>query len=341
MGEPELPPLYHACMANDLALVEKLLTEGADPNDGESVYHSAQLNLRGCLELLLAHGADLSARHPVYKNTPLYFLAGHREGEPGTDVALEGIRWLLEHGADPNVASDDAGETPLHLAARTGWGPRLLPALLLAHGADVDRARADGRTALVLAVRRGNARLAEDLAARGASASGVTPADELVGAGLRADEEAARALLAAHPGLLDMLDDDARRALVEAVYDRSEDAVRLLAALGFDLAREGSWGGTPLHHAAWLGNAPMVRLLIGLGAPIDASDAQFGSTALGWAAHGSTHHEGAGADPVACVEALLDAGAARAPSINRWEEPPESLASPAVAALLRARGFTP
>ncbi len=59
--EGTLPPLYHACMANDLALVKRLLADGANPNDGESVYHAAQLNRRLCLELLLAHRADLSA----------------------------------------------------------------------------------------------------------------------------------------------------------------------------------------------------------------------------------------------------------------------------------------
>jgi ankyrin repeat protein len=105
--EPTLSPLYHACMANDVAQVEELLLAGADPNDGESVYHAAQLNRRECLALLLAHGADLSGRNAEHHNTPLYFLAGHREGEPGTDAAVLGMRWLLEHGADPNVTSYD------------------------------------------------------------------------------------------------------------------------------------------------------------------------------------------------------------------------------------------
>ena len=30
-AHPPLPPLYHACMANDLGLVQKLLEGGADP----------------------------------------------------------------------------------------------------------------------------------------------------------------------------------------------------------------------------------------------------------------------------------------------------------------------
>ena len=122
-SEEALPPLYHACMADDRALVKKLLSEGANPNDGESVYHAAQLDRRECLEILLAHGADLSSRHAAYGNTPLYFLAGHHESDPNAATVMEGMRWLLEHGADPNVTSEDLNETPLQGLARNGWGP--------------------------------------------------------------------------------------------------------------------------------------------------------------------------------------------------------------------------
>ena len=36
---------------------------------------------------------------------------------------------------------------------------------------------------------------------------------------------------------------------------------------------------------------------------------------------------------------LLEAGATRAESYNRWNEPPESMARPSVVAVLRAHGF--
>src|SRR6185503_20459768 len=116
--------------------------------------HSAQENRRECLELLLAHGADLSGRNATHHNTPLYFLAGHRPGDSQARTALEGMEWLLEHGADPNVTSYDSAETPLHAAARTGW--REAAALFLAHGADVNARRADRRTPYVIAVRNGH-----------------------------------------------------------------------------------------------------------------------------------------------------------------------------------------
>ena len=47
------------------------------------------------------------------------------------------------------------------------------------------------------------------------------------------------------------------------------------------------------------------------------------------------------ADHVALVRLLLDAGATRAESFNRWHEAPESLARPSVVHALREREFAP
>jgi hypothetical protein len=85
----------------------------------------------------------------------------------------------------------------------------------------------------------------------------------------------------------------------------------------------------------------MVRLLIELGAPLDLRDSQYGSSPIAWAAHGSRNCRRADDAYCAIVEILLDAGSAREPAINKWNEPPESMASRRVAALLRRRGFAP
>jgi hypothetical protein len=106
--------------------------------------------------------------------------------------------------------------------------------------------------------------------------------------------------------------------------------------VGFELGWEGAWAGTPLHHAAWLGKVAMTRLLISLGAPINVRDRQFGSSPIGWAAHGSQHHRRADDDYGAIVEALIEAGSERAPSINRWGEPPEKLRHPSSPPPLKA-----
>ena len=328
-----IPALYWACIRDQPEVVRLLLERGAEPNDGESIYHAAELDRRACLELLLEHGGNLSGPHARWRNTPLYFLMGYREGQAGTATAMAGARWLLEHGADPNVPSYESQETPLHRAAEEHGRP--VAELLLVHGADPNRRRADGRTPYVLALRSGNEAVADLLAEHGADRSRVSTVDALIGACLRADELSARAILSEHPGLLDELTAEERGAVGWAVVRERKASVGLLVTLGFDLESEGPEGGTPLHWAAWFGRTSMVPLLLELGAPIDARDAQFGSSPLGWAAHGSTNCREADDDYCEVVEALLRAGASREAASNQWGEPPEALASPRVAALLR------
>jgi ankyrin repeat protein len=326
--QSRLPALYRACVTNQPRTVRLLLERGADPNDGESIYHAAELDRRPCLELLLAHGADISGRHSTWGNTPLYFIAGYEQGQRGAATAARGMRWLLEHGADPNVTSNECDETPLHRVAEQN--SLRTAALLLEHGADPNRPRADGRTPFVLAVRTGNQAVAELLLGHGADPSRVGPSDEFLGACLRADEAKARAILARHSRLLDDLTSEERAALGWAVQHEREASVRMLEALGFDLGWEGFAGGTPIHQASWFGRPRMVELLISLGASVNARDTQFGSSALGWAAHGSANCRSADDDYCQVVEALLAAGATR-----KWGEPPEALASRRVASLLR------
>lgn len=337
----KIPALYFASVAGHTALVKLLLEHGAEANDGESVYHAAELDRRDCLELLAAHGAELSAAHAHWGNTPLYFLAGWKEWHARCASATAGMRWLLEHGADPNVPSLESRETPLHRVAENGRSTGVVE-LLLDHGAAIDQERADGRTAYALALRTGNVPVAKLLVERGADPSKVTPVDELLEACMTADEDRARALLAAHPDLLTQLGDEDREALPRAAEEKREASVRLMFALGFDLGWQGpSGGGTPLHRAAWHGDPSMTRLLLSLGAPVNVREPEFGCSPLAWAAHGSANCRRADDDYCAVVEALLDAGADRETSINRWGEPPESLGTRRVALLLRRRGFAP
>jgi hypothetical protein len=65
-----------------------------------------------------------------------------------------------------------------------------------------------------------------------------------------------------------------------------------------------------LHWAAFHGNAGMARDILGYRPPLEAIDADFQGTPLGWAIHGSEHgwHCRTGDYP-GTVEALLEAGA--------------------------------
>ncbi len=338
--ESPLTALYRASLSDHAAIVRLLLEHGADPNDGESIYHAAEHDHRASLAELLAGGCDISGRHRAWGNTPLFFLAGYREPSDQCAAATRGMAWLLEHGADPNVTSDQTEETPLHRVAEFGRSAAV-GALLLDHGAAVDLRRADGRSAYELAVRTGNPDMAGLLLSRGADATQVRPIDRLFGACFAGDEPAARALLASHPDLIAGLEPKDYQVFTSAAGEGDEAALRLMVRLGFDLAREGEWAGTAMHQAAWRGRPRVVKALLELGAPVDARDRQFGSSPIGWAAHGSAHCRKADVDYCAVVELLLDAGPVRAAAMNRWGEPPEALCSKRVAALLRRRGFAP
>lgn len=343
-GETRAPisVLYHACMADNRELVRLLLERGAKTQDGESIYHAAQHHRVACLELLREFGADFSSAQSPYGNTPLYFLVGHRVDQDGKAPWFQGLVWLLEHGADPNVPSYQKQETPLSGIAATA--PKMATArALLAHDADVNQPRGDGKTPYAIAMRHGNFEMAELFKQHGARSDVLTPMEEFLAACLSADASRARALLTANPSLPMTMTDEDRAALGDAVNHERADAVRLMIDLGFDLKAELGEGGTPLHWACWEGRLAMVKLLRSLGAPVNVKDKMFGGSPLGWALHGSQYSPRHGDDDtyIAIVDLLLDAGATREAATNKEGEPPESHASRRVAEHLATRGFGP
>lgn len=349
-GAGRVPALYFACAENAVEVARLLLERGANPTDGESVHHAAQHDHRETLALLAEFGADLSRCPPELGAPPLYFCASHRAANPQSAAALRGMRWLLDHGADPDVplahpidgmSAAQRGETALHRLAAGGHGAEPI-GWLLARGATVDVRRDDGATPYTLAFRAGNRAAADALAAAGADATRLTTTDRLVAACLTSDAATARAIVAAEPGLVASLDDDAARAVHVALHDDGAEALALMLSLGWRLDVEGEWGGTPLHWAAWHGRTALVRQLLAAGAPVNPRDGRYGSSPIAWAAHGSRFAGAPSDDAHADVATLLlDAGATRAESYNRWGEAPEAFAQPGVARVLRERGFTP
>jgi hypothetical protein len=90
----------------------------------------------------------------------------------------------------------------------------------------------------------------------------------------------------------------------------------------------GQHEGTPLHWAAFLGNAEMAKLILQFGPPLEARDAEFQGTPLDWAIHGSAHGWCANTGEFSSiVKALLAAGANRPDAIG---------GSPAVQEVLRS-----
>ncbi|HEY6392938.1 MAG TPA: ankyrin repeat domain-containing protein [Bryobacteraceae bacterium] len=145
-----------------------------------------------------------------------------------------------------------------------------------------------------------------------------SPTDvRLINACLLGDEPTVIALLENHPELMQALPDTDRRQISSAAEDNNTDAVRLMLTCGWPVDGGGQ-GPSPLHWAAWHGNAEMVRVILEHNPPLEVSnDATFGAPPMGWAVHGSEHswHCKTG-DYAGAIRALLAAGAKRPDTIE-------------------------
>ncbi len=301
------PVLWGASrIAQSLPLVKALLEAGADPNDGVTLPMAASAGDIPVLEALLARGANIDQRWASDGTTALYAIL-HWSRTP------EGVLWLLDHGADPNAVFAENGETPLHVASRVSDVP--IVEMMVAHGADIERRRADGRTPYAVAELNGNRAVADWLLAHGASPE-LLDVDRLVAACSRGDRTTVEALLARNPGLKDEITDDHYNAFHQAAERNDLRALETMLMAGFDPNRpDGSIGKTALHSAAMEGWPDAVRVLLAHGASVHVRDREFNGPPLIWAAEGSRQGR-EGRDFVAVGKMLLDAG-----SPIEWEAP--------------------
>lgn len=199
-------PLLTATQNRHYALGKFFLEHGADPNirnkGGWSPLYIAtdNRNIEGgdyptrkpdmdhldYIRLLLAAGADVDARMTSSTETRTVFTHQwlfENGATPILRAAQSGdlvlINLLREHGADPNLATDD-GVTPLMVAAGIGWVEGVTyewsPAqtlevvkLLIELGNDVNaRDTAEGRTALMGAAHKGRTDVIRTLVEAGA-----------------------------------------------------------------------------------------------------------------------------------------------------------------------------
>ena len=304
---PELPrtALWGALITmRHMPLATALLEAGANPTDGVSTHIAAGSGKIDALELLHRFGMNVNGIPGGVP--PLVYIFTFSEDPSGP-------RWLLEHGADPNLAWGPDDEAPLHVAARR-WDVAMA-AMLIEHGADPQRRRADGYTPHTLAELHGNHEIAVFLLANGAT-NELSPLEQFIAAAARADRAAADAVLRAHPHLKDDLMPAHHLMLQRPAESGNAKVLEVMLERGFDPRVKDKDGVTALHRAAMGGHPEAVATLIRFGAPIDALDGMFAAPPLVWAVEGRGHAQ-PGSDHVAVARVLIEAN-----SPVEWSPPP-------------------
>jgi ankyrin repeat protein len=130
------------------------------------------------------------------------------------------------------------------------------------------------------------------------------------------DEVAVQSLLESQPDLAASLVNAHGRQVADAARNNNFPAVRLMLAAGLPVNALGQHSATPLHWAGFHGNLEMTNEILRHQPALELKDADFNSSPLGWAIHGSENGWYCRTGNYAgTVEAMLNAGA----------KPPEKL----------------
>ncbi|MDE3215536.1 MAG: ankyrin repeat domain-containing protein [Gemmatimonadota bacterium] len=276
---------YEAARLGMLDRLRELLA--ADPTvvharfgDGKTALHVA--STVEIAALLLDHGADIDAQDVDHESTPAQYLIGDHP-----DVA----RYLVERGCRTDIllaaALGDLDRVRAALdrdpeSVRTMVSPRWFPM----------RNPQAGGTIYIWTL--GNGLSAHDVA-RASAHDDVyrllverSPVDLRLAVACDAGDEAeVRRLLGGRGDASALLTEDTRERLVSTASRGNVRAAHLMLACGWPADVRDAKGVTPLHWAAWHGQAALVRELLDRGADREATESYFGGTPLGWAEHGA------------------------------------------------------
>ncbi len=267
-------------------------------------------------QLLLEHGADIDARDEDHDSTPAQWRIGK---------APEVSRFLLDRGAAPDIFLA-AALGDVELAARLVLQNPACVTYRIGRLPDFPPIGHNGRGGTILqwtlafnsyphqiALLKGHERLFDFLYDQS------DPQTRLLVCCVLGRRQEAEGIHRQYPSLVANLPALDLELLPRYCWETNTnyEAVRLMLDLGFPIAHtESSHGYSPLHNAAWSGDAALVDLLISRGHPVDLVDPGHNATPLGYAIHdcivAKRHPEG---DFAHVVESLLKAGSPWDPSI--------------------------
>jgi ankyrin repeat protein len=152
-----------AIYSNNLEVFEMLLKAGRTCTDDDTLNHAACDGQFDALELL-KYGGKLDGtrgtdHHGGY--TPLGCTVSCR--------SIQGTRWFLEKGQNPNKIKSKDGENCLHMAVHFGASDKMLQ-LLIDYGAEINQKDKQRRTPLARAREKNHKKAVAFLEAAGAKA---------------------------------------------------------------------------------------------------------------------------------------------------------------------------
>ena len=255
-------------------------------------------------EYLLDHGADIDARDVDHESTPVQYMIAKRQ-----DVA----RHLIQRGCKTDLLAAAAlGDIELAgrlldadpEAIRMRVSDECFPMIGLHAGGTIYQWELGWHVSAVQVARKfGHPEMVAFLMER-------NPTDEkLLNACWLHDEALVKSLLAQYPDITAALTPAGRRQLAHAARNNDTAAASLMLEAGVPVDTHGQHHATPLHWAAWHGNAELVRLILSRGPSLDDTSNDYQGTAAHWAIHGSTGgwYLPSG-EHAAALELLLDAG---------------------------------
>ncbi len=247
-----------AGIAQHEGVTRLLLEYGADPNDEETPYHAAEGYDHAVLKALLESGKLNST-----SMTTLLLRKGDWHD-------TEGIRLMLEHGADPNAMTRWKNSALHHAVLRDNRLANI--ALMLDHGGDPSLKNLhNGKSAASIAARRGRGDVLRLLAERGFDPI-LEGAERLIAACAMADDAAIGAIVAGRAAnWWRSWSRQGGTLLTEFAGNGNTEGVRRLLNLGVDSRAHHGEGdiywdvtknSTALHNAAWRAWPETVNLLI-------------------------------------------------------------------------------